>query len=114
MLEGRVEDWMKNILYQFIKDQTHVGMPRGPKMSMALAEPKQVALRSKLNTTSEHTPQVERNYWFPMQNNQQNIIREELSTKSPIQFKETLYSLIYKIMFWNVAAEYKSNPPLIS
>ena len=53
---------MKNILYQFIKDQTHVGMPRGAKMSMALAEPKQVALRSKLNTTSEHTPQVERNY----------------------------------------------------
>ena len=53
---------LKNILYQFIKDQTHVGMPRGPKMSMALAEPKQVALRSKLNTTSEHTPQVERNY----------------------------------------------------
>jgi hypothetical protein len=53
---------VKNILYQFIEGQTHVGMPRGAKMSMALAEPKQVALRSKLNTTSEHTPQVERNY----------------------------------------------------
>jgi hypothetical protein len=34
MLGGRVEDWMKNILYQLIKGQTHVGMPRGAKMSM--------------------------------------------------------------------------------
>ena len=53
---------MKNILYQFIKGQTHMGMPRGAKMSMALTEPKQVALHSKSNTTSEHTPQVVRNY----------------------------------------------------
>ena len=49
-----------------------------------------------------------------MQNNQQNIIREELPTKGPIEFKETLHSLIYKFMFWTVAAEYKTNPPLIS
>ena len=53
---------MKNILYQFIKGQPCVGMPRGAKISMFLPEPKQVALRSKTNTTSEHRPQVERHY----------------------------------------------------
>ena len=30
----------KNILYQFIEGQTHFGMPRGAKVSLALNEPK--------------------------------------------------------------------------
>jgi hypothetical protein len=29
---------MKNILYQFIEGQSHFGMPRGAKMSLALHE----------------------------------------------------------------------------
>ena len=32
------------------------------KLSLALNEPKQVALHSILNTTSEHAPQVEKKY----------------------------------------------------
>ena len=31
---------MKNILHRFIVSQTHFGMPRGAKMSLALNEPK--------------------------------------------------------------------------
>ena len=31
---------MKNILYLFIKGQTHFGVPRGAKMSLVLNEPK--------------------------------------------------------------------------
>jgi hypothetical protein len=34
-----VEVWTKNILYWFMKGQTHFGMPRGAKMSLALHEP---------------------------------------------------------------------------
>ena len=30
----------KNILYWLIEGQTHFGMPRGAKMSLALSEPK--------------------------------------------------------------------------
>jgi hypothetical protein len=37
-------------------------MPRGAKMSLALNELEQVALDADLNTTSEHAPQVQRNY----------------------------------------------------
>jgi hypothetical protein len=35
-------------------------MPRGAKMILALSEPKQFALHSISNTTSEDAPQVER------------------------------------------------------
>ena len=59
----------KNVLYQFIEDQTHFDMPRGAKMSLALHELK-VPLHSNSNTTSEHAPQVEGNYGYMMQNNQ--------------------------------------------
>ena len=56
-----MEVCMKNILYWFIEGQTHFSMPRGAKMNIVLNEPKQVALHSHKNTTSEHAPQVERN-----------------------------------------------------
>ena len=39
MRGGSVEVWTKNILYQFMKGQTHFGMQRGAKMSLALHEP---------------------------------------------------------------------------
>ena len=53
---------MKNILHGLNEGQTHFGMPRGAKMSLTLNEPNLVTLRSNLNTTSKHAPQVERNY----------------------------------------------------
>ena len=31
---------MKNNLYQFIEGQTHFGMPRGARMTLAVNEPK--------------------------------------------------------------------------
>ena len=40
MLADSVEIWTKNSLYWFIKGQTHFGMQRGAKMSLALNEPK--------------------------------------------------------------------------
>ena len=40
MLGGSVEVSTNNILYQFIKGQTHFGMQRGIKMGLALNEPK--------------------------------------------------------------------------
>jgi hypothetical protein len=43
MLEGIVEVSSKNILYWLIEVQTHVGMPRGAKMSLALNEAIRVA-----------------------------------------------------------------------
>ena len=39
MRGGSVEVWTKNILYRFMEGQTHFGMPRGVKMSLALHEP---------------------------------------------------------------------------
>jgi hypothetical protein len=39
MRGGSVEVWTKNILYRFMECQTHFGMPRGAKMSLALHEP---------------------------------------------------------------------------
>jgi hypothetical protein len=35
-----MEVWTKDILYWFIEGQTHIGMPRGAKMNLALNEPK--------------------------------------------------------------------------
>ena len=70
--------------YQFIKGQTHFGMPRGAKMTLAVNETKYVALRSNSDTTSVHAPQLERNYRFGMQNNQWKIIGDELPTKAPL------------------------------
>ena len=61
---------MKNNLYRFIEDQTHFGMPRGAKMSLALDEPKWVAPLSIPSTTYKRAPQVERKYLCCMQNNQ--------------------------------------------
>ena len=50
-----------NILYRFIEDQTHFGMPRGTKMNLALNESKQVALHSDSNIISKNAPYGERN-----------------------------------------------------
>ena len=47
---------MKNVLYQFIEGQTHFGMPRGAKMSLALNIQNEVALHSTSNSTSKHAP----------------------------------------------------------
>lgn len=35
-----VEVQMKNILYQFMEGQPHLGLPRGANMSLALHKPK--------------------------------------------------------------------------
>ena len=78
MLRGSVEVWAKNILYQFIEGQTHFGMPRGAKMSLALNEPKQVSLHSNSNSTSKHAPQAEINYWYCMQNNNWKFIGDPI------------------------------------
>ena len=61
---------MKNFLYGFIEGQIHFGLSRGAKVSLALDEPKLVALHSKSNTTSKHAPQLERIYGCCIQNNQ--------------------------------------------
>ena len=45
-----------------IQGQTHFGMPRGAKMSLALNELTSVALHSNLNTTSNHAPHGEKDY----------------------------------------------------
>ena len=58
-------------------------------MSLALNELEQVALDADLNTTSEHAPQVERNYWYRIRNDRQKIIRDQLLMKSPTEFKDS-------------------------
>ena len=62
ILGGSLDVCMKNILYHLIQRQTHFRMPRGAQMSPTLIKPKKVAFESITNTTSEHAPQVERNY----------------------------------------------------
>ena len=52
---------MKNILYWFIEGETHFGMPRGAKMSLAFNKSKQVT-HSNSSNISEHALQVERKY----------------------------------------------------
>ena len=59
-VEVVMEVWTKDILYWFIEGQTHIGMPRGAKMNLALNEPKQVTLYTTSITTFEHTPQVKK------------------------------------------------------
>ena len=49
------------------------------KLSLTLNEPKQVALQSILNTTSEHAPQVDHKH-----NNQLRIKGDQLPMISPI------------------------------
>ena len=83
--EGCVEVWTKNILYWFIEGQTHFGMSRGANLSLALYEPKEVALHSNSISTSKYAPQEERNFWCYMKNNQWIIIGVQLPTKSPIE-----------------------------
>ena len=61
MLGGSVEVWTKNILCWFIEGQTHFGMPRGARITLALNELKYVVLHLNSNTTSKNAPQVERN-----------------------------------------------------
>ena len=51
-----------NILFWFIEGQTHFGMPRRPRMGLALNEPEYFALHTKSNTPTMHAPQMERNY----------------------------------------------------
>ena len=61
-----MEVGLKNILYHFIEVQAHFGMPRGAKTSLIFNKPNWVALHPNPNTTSEHAPQLKRNYWFGM------------------------------------------------
>jgi hypothetical protein len=50
--------------YQFIEGQTHIGMPRGAKMSLALNELHEIGCPL---FNFKHAPQVERNDRFCMQ-----------------------------------------------
>ena len=54
---GLNEEYFISVM--FIEGQTHFGMPRGAKLSLALNEPEWIALHSKLNTCSEHALQVD-------------------------------------------------------
>ena len=57
------EVWKKDIQYWFIKGKlilAHFDTPRGAKITLALNEPKQVALHSNSSTNSENAPQVEK------------------------------------------------------
>ena len=93
MFGGSVEDWLKNILYQFLEGQTQIDMPRGVTLSLALNDPKEVVLHSNSNTTSEYAPQLEKSYRFRMQNNQWKIILDQLWTESPIVFRDNSITL---------------------
>ena len=53
---------MRNTLNQFSEGQTHFGMPKGAKMSLALNEAKIGCYSIKFKTTSKYAPQEERNY----------------------------------------------------
>ena len=64
MVGGIVEVLLKNILYQFIDDQTRFGMPRGACMSVAVNAPKLVSLHSNSNSTSKHAPEAGRSVNF--------------------------------------------------
>jgi hypothetical protein len=55
------EHVMKKILLWFTKGQTHFGMPRGAKTSLALHDQNRLIFHSNLNATSEHAPQVGKN-----------------------------------------------------
>ena len=55
---------MKNILYRFIEGQTHFGMSRGAMMSLAINEPKYVALHSNSNTTPSMHHEWKEKYYF--------------------------------------------------
>ena len=44
MLDGSVEVWTKNILYQVIEGQTHFDMPSGAKLHLTLDEPMRLLL----------------------------------------------------------------------
>ena len=48
------------------KGRCHFSIPKGAKMTLALNEPKWVALYSNSNTISKHAAQVERNYSYCM------------------------------------------------
>ena len=67
-----------------LRVKTHFSMPRGAKMNLAFNETQ--ALHSNASSTSEHAPQLKRNYLFWMLNNQWKIIRDQLPTKCPIVF----------------------------
>ena len=99
MLGSSVEVWTKNILYRFIEGQTHFGMPRGDKMSLALNKAKHVACHSNSFSTSKYAPRVERNYWYCIQNNQWKIIEDKLPMSIPVELKRTLLRLV--TFSWN-------------
>ena len=52
MLGGSVEVRIKNILYRYIKGQTHFGMPKGAQHTWPSMEPKQGAPHSNSNSTT--------------------------------------------------------------
>ena len=49
---------------------------------------------SSLCTTSEHAPQVERKYWYCMQNNQRESIGDQLPMEGPIEVKDNFIIFI--------------------
>jgi hypothetical protein len=74
---------MKNILYQVIESQTHVGMPRGAKLSFAHNERKYFAIHLNSNTTtSKHRSQVKRTIHIVCKQStpEQTIHRVKLTT----------------------------------
>ena len=81
---GSVDIWTNNILYRFIEGQTHIGMPRGANMDLALNVPKEVALSADSDTTSSMHHKVERNNWYCIQSNQWKIIGDQLPIESSI------------------------------
>ena len=63
MLGGSFLIWMTSNLFWFIEGQTHLGVQRGARMSLALNEPKWVALLWNSYITSKDAPLVKRNHW---------------------------------------------------
>ena len=71
-----------------MKGQTHFGMPSSDKMSLAVNEPKEVALHSVSNTTPNMHHNWKENILNCMHNNQKKIIRYQLPAQNPIGLKD--------------------------
>ena len=69
--------------YQFIESQTHFGMPKGAKMSLALNELHEIGCPL---FNFKHAPQVEGNDRFCMQEQSMGNNRGPPLTKSSIEF----------------------------
>ena len=94
-----VHAWMEGLnvdnCISVIGGQTHCGMPRGAKMSLALNQPKEVAL---LNIQSQTLPPSMHHKW---KNNQLKIIGNRLPTKCPIELKDD-FNVLYAIQEYSI------------